>query len=110
MIHMLSRFDLTEGAEIERFTKDYKAFAEEMRARGLILGTGPVGQRHADTPMDTDGDWGQRYYVIMSFADRSKLDQAYAFIETADLSETLHHRAIIKVLRNAVFTCWEDLS
>lgn len=109
MIHMLSRFDLKAEVEIDCFQRDYAAFAEEMLARDLISGTGRVGRRHADTPMDTDGDWAQTYYVVMSFTDRRQLDAAYAFMESAKPEESARHRAVYRALKDAVFTCWEDL-
>lgn len=109
MIHMLSRFDLKEGADFERFRQDYASFANEMRARGLIEGSGPLGRRHANTPMDTDEEWRQGYFAVMTFRDRDQLDAAYAHIETATPAESAAHRAVLTVLQNAVFTCWEDL-
>ncbi len=109
MINMLSRFDLKEGADIGRFCRDYAAFAEEMRSRGLIVSTGPVGRRHADTPMDTDAAWRQSFFAVMTFHNRCQLDAAYAYISEAKPADKVAHSAILAALQNAVFTCWEDL-
>ncbi|MEQ8653083.1 MAG: hypothetical protein RIC87_11525 [Kiloniellales bacterium] len=45
MIGMLSRFDLKESADFGRFRRDYAAFAQDLRVRGLIEGSGPLGWR-----------------------------------------------------------------
>ena len=82
MIHMLSRFDLKPGTELEGFAADYYGFVERAKQLDLAVSTGKIGRRVSDTPMDTDADDAQEYYVIMSFRDREQLDRAYDYMDT----------------------------
>jgi hypothetical protein len=108
MIHMLSRFDLTPGTTIEAFRTAYEQLVEDMRSEGLVVSSGSIGRREADTPMDTDDAEAPEYYAVMSFEGRRQLDDAYAYLARPDIHNDAHaaiHRAVV----NAVFTCWRDL-
>lgn len=45
MIGKLSRFGLKESADLQRFRRDYAVFAQDLRARGPIAGSDPLGRR-----------------------------------------------------------------
>ncbi len=109
MIHMLSRFDLRPGIDPAGFQTSYVSFVEHMKAAGLVESTGQIRQRVADTPMDTDNADAPLYYVVMSFKDRTQLDQAYAHITTPQASEDAGHPSVHQAVDNFVFTCWEDI-
>lgn len=110
MIHMLSKFDLEPGTELKEFEDSYYAFFERVEKLGLAEETGRIGRRLADTPMDTDAADAQEYYVIMSFRDREQLDCAYEYMDAAEvpLEEHEPHSAVKNIVRNAVFTCWQE--
>lgn len=110
MIHMLSRFDLKPGTNVDEFKQHYESFMDRAKLLGLAASTGTVGKRVADTPMDTDAEDAPEYYVVMSFRDREQMDRAYAYMEDggSDPSDLKPHSAIKFVVRNAIFTCWQD--
>lgn len=109
MIHMLSRFDLKPDVSFDSFRVSYCEFIGQMRAKGLVEATGKIGRRELDTPMDTDEKQAPEYYVIMSFRDRRQLDEAYAYLATANMQNATAHGAIYHSVFNSVFTCWRDL-
>lgn len=109
MIHMLSRFDLKPGVDLQAFQSSYKVFCEEMRAKGLLVETGEIGRRVSDTPMDTDTDQAPEYYSVMSFRDRQQLDAAYDHIEGLRARDKADHVAVSGAVLGPVFTCWQDL-
>ncbi len=110
MIHMLSRFDLKPGTELQSFASDYYGFFERAKELDLAVSTGKIGRRVSDTPMDTDAEDAQEYYVIMSFRDREQLDRAYDYMdsEIKDAETRKPHSAVKHIVRNSVFTCWQD--
>jgi len=110
MIHMLSRFDLENGTDIPGFEKSYAKFTNRMKELKLVESTGKIGKRVANTPMDTDADDAQAYYVLMQFKDREQLDHAYNYMDADNLpsSEDQLHSAIKMMVRNPVFTCWQE--
>ena len=108
MIHMLSRFDLIPGIDLATFQAHYDAFFEQMRVAGLAEHTGKVGRREADTPMDTDHETTQTYFVVMSFRDRDQMDRAYDHISGTDERSRSAHPAVHRSVTNSVFTCWRD--
>ncbi len=108
MIQMLSRFDLKPGIAFDAFAEHYFGFAEEMRERELIVSTGPIGRRIADTPMDTDADDAPEFYAVMTFRDRAQLDAAYAYMEGRSSTVSKHHAVVHRAVANPVFTCWSE--
>ena len=109
MFHMLSCFDLKPGEEIGVFQLAYTAFVDEMKRLGLVEASGPIGRRQSDTPMDTDDERDQEYFVIMSFRDRAQVDAAYAHIlEHVGPSDAAHDAVYTRVSK-PVFICWQDL-
>jgi len=108
MIHMLSAFDMKPGEALAEVQTAYAAFVAELREAGLIVDAGPIGQRVADTPMDTDAARSHQYFSVMSFRDRAQLDAAYAHIDARRRPATGTHLAMYRRLTNSVFLCWED--
>lgn len=108
MIHMLSRFDLVPGVDIETFRAHYRALFHEMHEAGLVDRTGKVGQREADTPMDTDDEDARTFYVVMSFSDRDQMDRAYDHIAGVADHDLSAHPDVHRCVTNPVFTCWRD--
>ena len=109
MFHMLSCFDLEPGADIEVFRTDYLEFVAQMKSIDLVESTGPIGIRQNDTPMDTDDERGQEYFVIMNFRDREQVDAAYAHIESHKEPGEVVHISIYSKARNPIFICWQDM-
>ena len=109
MIHMLSRFNLRSGTTIEKAQAEYALFFENLRAADLAESTGKIGQRVANTPMDTDSVDAQEFYVVMTFRDRAQLDRSYAEIQSGRFAgeNAAPHNFIKSAIQNAVFTCWE---
>ena len=112
-IQMLSRFRLAPGAGIRAFCESYEKLVELMARRGLVLATGPVGKRVADTPMDTDSGDAEELFAVMTFRDRQQLDAAYAYLNQPGHIPEPELRAAHEQLKSSVampvFTCWQDL-
>lgn len=110
MIQMLSRFNLKRDTDFETFERNYYEFFERVKRKGLVETTGKIGQRISDTPMDTDAEDAQKYYVLMSFSDRNQMDQAYEYISspTADKEDLKPHSEVKLVVCDSVFTCWQE--
>lgn len=109
MIYMLSRFDLTPGVDLKQFNKDYHQLVDQMRNQGLVAGTGKIGRRHADTPMDTDAADAPEYYVVMSFETREQLERSYALLTEPAANRSTTHPSVMAAVANPVFTCWQDI-
>ncbi len=109
MFHMLSCFNLKPGVSIKDFRQSYDDFVAYMKSIDLAEGSGPVGQRQNDTPMDTDEERDHEYFAVMTFRDRPQVDAAYAYImEHVEPGESSHNGVYHKV-DNPVFICWQDL-
>ena len=109
MIHMLSRFDLKSGVNFEDFSRDYHNTVAQLQAKGLVESTGKIGRRERDTSMDTDAEEAQEFYAIMSFKDREQLDRSYALLTDTAENQSTSHPAVMRAVKNAVFTCWRDM-
>ena len=109
MFHMLTCFDLKPDVEIGAFRAAYSDFVAHMRSIDLVAGTGPIGRRQSDTPMDTDGEQEHQYFVIMTFRDRAQVDAAYALLATHAEPADSAHDAIYSKIRNQIFICWQDI-
>lgn len=80
-----------------------------MQTLDLVESNGPIGQRQLDTPMDTDDDRNQQYFVMMTFRDRPQVDKAYAYIiGHIEPGEAAHNDVYTKVV-NPLFICWQDI-
>lgn len=109
MFHMLSCFDLKPGEEIDVFRLAYYEYVGEMKRIGLVEGTGPIGKRQSDTPMDTDDERDHEYFVTMSFRDREQVDAAYEHIMQHTGPGDAAHDGVYTRVSNPVFICWQDL-
>ncbi len=109
MIHMLSRFNLKPGVTVETFRDDYMKLVADMKALGLVEGTGQMGRRELATPMDTDREDAPEFYAVMMFRDRDQLDRSYAYLTDRDANIATTHPAVNRAVVDAVFTCWRDL-
>ena len=110
MIKMLSRFDLKPNVDLETFEKRYYEFCARAVQSGLAVGTDKIGRRISETPMDTDAEGAQEFYVVMTFRDRDQLDQAYEYMNNGlvHASDQKPHTAIKHYVKNPVFTCWQE--
>ncbi len=109
MFHMLTCFDLKPGTEISAFRSSYTDFVKYMQSINLVESTGPIGKRQSDTAMDTDGERDHNYFVIMSFRDRTQVDEAVALLYAHDGPSEIAHKAVYSKVENPVFICWQDL-
>lgn len=109
MIHMLSAFDLADAQALDDFAEAYAGFLADLKRDDLIVSAGPLGERVADTPMDTDDARDHRYYSVMTFRDRAQLDAAYARIVAKTTGATGAHQEVMSKVADTVFTCWRDL-
>ncbi|MEX0346750.1 MAG: hypothetical protein AB3N20_17635 [Rhizobiaceae bacterium] len=109
MFHMLTCFNLKPGIDLESFRSSYVDFVNYMKSIDLVEGSGQIGERQSDTPMDTDTERDHSYFVIMSFKDRSQVDKAVALLGShQEPSETAHH-AVYSKAKDPIFICWQDL-
>ncbi len=109
MFHMLSCFNLNNGEDIDTFRATYLDFVEEMKIIDLVEGSGPIGRRQNDTPMDTDDERQHQYYAVMSFRDRAQADAAYTHIMKHTGATDVAHDAVYTRVLDPVFICWQDL-
>lgn len=109
MFHMLTCFNLKSGIELSDFRSSFDAFVDYMKSIDLVVDSGPIGARQKDTAMDTDDERDHQYFVIMSFRDRTKVDEAVALLYAhKDPSESAH-KAVYSRVRDPIFICWQDL-
>ena len=109
MFHMFFCFDLKPGISLTEFRRDFVALTEHMKARQLVEGSSPIGERQSDTILDTDSERSQGYVAIMSFRDRAQADAAVDYIQSGTApGDAIHVRAHAKV-QNAIFLCWRDI-
>ena len=109
MFHMLTCFDLEPGVGIGEFRAAYSDFVAHLRSIDMVVGTGPVGRRQSDTPMDTDSERDHQYFVIMTFRDRAQVDATYAqFLLRQEPTNSIHHK-VQAMMQNPVFICWQDI-
>lgn len=111
LIHMLSRFDLTSNVSIEDIQSKYMDLVEAMVSIDLAIGSGSIGRRVLETPMDTDDQDAPEYFVVMTFRDRDQLNASYAYLadQNANPEHIRLHRAVLAAVKNPVFTCWETV-
>lgn len=100
---MLSAFNLPDGSDVVSVSAKYERFLDGLRAEDLIVAYSKIGNRLADTPMDTDAANPRHYFSIMTFRDRMQLDKAYGRLE----SEMAVHRGFQTLVTDGLFTCWE---
>lgn len=106
---MLSSFNLREGETPESCQAAINEFADHMHQQQMLVSVGPLGQRVANTPMDTDDERKLDYYFLSYFENREQSDQAYTLIEQGVEPGVSIHRAMISKVKDAVFTCWNEV-
>ena len=109
MFHMLTCFDLKPDVEIGAFRAAYSDLVAHLRSIAMVEGTGPIGRRQSDTPMDTDSERDQEYFVIMSFRDRAQVDAAYAQFLLHQEPTHAVHGTVQTMMQNPIFICWQDI-
>ncbi len=107
---MLSTFDLAPGATREAFATAWAALATDLVTADLVVAMSPLAERRAETPLDTDAARPHRFCTVMSFRDRAQSDAAYACIEERAQPTTRLHARVMAIVRDPVFTCWEDVA
>ncbi|MEM8497558.1 MAG: hypothetical protein AAF542_06010 [Pseudomonadota bacterium] len=110
MFVMLSSFNLREGETPESCQAAIQEFAMHMQQQKMLVSVGPLGKRVSNTPMDTDDNSQLNYYFLSYFESREQSDQAYALIEQGVEPSVSIHRAMINKVRDAVFTCWNEIT
>ena len=109
MFHMLTCFDLKPDVGIGDFRDAYSNLIAHLQGIGMAEGTGPIGRRQSDTPMDTDSERDQEYFVVMTFRDRAQVDVAYAqFLHHQEPTNSIHI-AVRSKMQNPIFICWQDI-
>lgn len=108
MFVMHSQFDLRAGIDIDRFQAAWDQFVGHMKAKNLITGAGALYQRFSDTPLDTNEEPAQALFVVMHFRDQAQARAAWDELEGNRQPSTNHHRTVYAMVRDAVFTCWEE--
>jgi len=109
MFHMLTCFDLKPGIGIEELRAAYADFVKYMKRIDLVDGSGPIGQRQSDTPMDSDAERNHQFFVILSFRDRAQVDAAYAHLAPHEEPAESAHKSVYAKVRNQIFICWQDM-
>ncbi len=109
MFHMLTCFDLKPDAGIGEFQVAYSDLVAHLQGIDMVVDTGPVGRRQSDTPMDTDGERAQEFFVIMSFRDRAQVDATYAQFKLHEEPTNSIHRKVQAMMQNPIFICWQDI-
>lgn len=108
MLHMYSSFNLRAGANLDDYRAAVADFSALMKAKGLVLETGPIMTRCRHPIMDTDEDRDHEYFFVMKFRDREQCDAAVRHIQSANPEIDSLHRAIQEDIVDPVFTCWVE--
>ena len=109
MFHMLTCFNLRPGVTPDAFVAAYGAFVAEMVRRGLAEGSGPVGQRRAESGLDTDTERDHGYFALISFRDRDQSEAAFRHIKSIRPGGDPEHEAALAMATDMIFIAWEDL-
>jgi hypothetical protein len=80
-----------------------------MRDLDLVEGSGPIGQRQADSGLDTDAERGHEYFALMAFRDRAQADRALAHLRPRQPPTEPLHREVLTRARQVVFIAWKDI-
>ena len=108
MMYLHSSFDLAEGTSLAQYQAALAEFTAAMKARNLLVDTGPILERCRHPIMDTDDDRGQRYFFVISFIDLEQCNAAVKHIQAADPATDPVHRAIYGDIISPIFSCWVD--
>ncbi len=109
MLHMVGCFHLDSTSVIELIREDYQRYVSHLKSIDLIVKSGPIGRRHANTPMDTDKERDYEYFILMTFRNRAQMDAAYTHIQNKAEPAVDLHLQFMKNVKDPVFFCWEDI-
>ena len=109
MFHMMTYFNIDADRSIEEFEAALARFVVQMQGRGLVDSVGRIARRRRETIMDTDNQRNQEYCFMLSFRDRAQCDRAVQVIGSQQEPDGEIHRAAYSMVRDALFTCWEDI-
>lgn len=108
MFHMLASFNLKEDATLDAFRSALDQLTEQLKDKGVLESTGPIGLRQRHPVMDTE-ERDHEYYFIMSFKNRAQCDRSVVYITELGAHEDPAHVATYNKIADAVFVCWEDI-
>lgn len=108
MLHMYSSFNLRAGACLDDYRAAVAEFSDLMKAKDLLVDTGPILTRCRHPIMDTDEQRDHEYFFVMTFRDRKQCDAAVEHIKTVNPESDALHRAIQDDIVDPVFTCWME--
>lgn len=108
MITMLSWFDLKEDRTTEALMQAIEQLGTHLSERDLLISCSPLGERVIGTPMDTDEDRDERYFLTMRFRDRAQLDASYVYLQQNARAANKAHLALFTMFSSKYFICWED--
>ncbi|MEM7504980.1 MAG: hypothetical protein AAF417_23360 [Pseudomonadota bacterium] len=106
---MLTTFYLGQSRPLGEFCEALDEFVSDMKQRGLLERVGPVQRRYRHEIMDTDRARDHDYCVVLSFSDREQCDAAVAAMQAVSEPSALKHSAAYGLVRDAEFSCWEDV-
>lgn len=108
MLRMLNFFDLADGVDVGTFEASLREFSQHLVDEGLLHSVGPLAERVAETPMDTDEERAERWFFVSTFVDRDQCDAAYALIASGSEPTASLHDTVRSKMMNGVFSCWQD--
>ena len=109
LFHMMSTFDLKKGQNVSDFRKAMVRLYDHLRSQDLVQSYGPICERFADTPMDTDDNRFLNFFFVTTFKSQKQCDDAYAYINRPGSEVARIHGAMMsKVADDAVFSCWAE--
>ena len=108
MYCMLSCFNLKSDVTKASFCDALGEFFTHMHSVGLIDSIGPLCERDADTPMDTD-QRNLQYFFLSYFVDKAQCDRSYQYIMENQGIHHPTHAAVHSKTTDAIFICYSEL-
>ena len=109
MYRMLTCFNLADGVTIAEFDALLRRFSNELVGAGLLVSTGPIGNRHRHPVMDTDADRDHEYFFEMCFHDLAQCDEAVNRFQDRDGHPDADHVTLHTMVKAPVLLCREAL-
>ena len=108
---MMSTFDLKKGQNVSDFRTAMVRLYDHLKSQDLVQSYGPICERFADTPMDTDDHRFLNFFFVTTFNSQKQCDDAYAHINRpGSEAARIHAGMMSKVAGDAVFSCWAELT
>ncbi|MCY3876426.1 MAG: hypothetical protein OXF88_19315 [Rhodobacteraceae bacterium] len=108
MITMLSWSDLKEDRTTKTLMQAIEQLGTHLIERDLLVSRSPLGERVIGTPMDTDEDRDERYFLTMRFRDRAQLDASYVYLQQNAEAANEAHLALFITFSSKCYICRED--